>query len=268
MDTARNLRADAFAGTAEAYLRWRPPYPEPLLRELLARAALPPAPILVDLACGPGRAALDLAPSFARVLAVDLEPEMVAAGEAEAKRRGLGAVEWRIGRAEDLELAEASVDLVTVGDAIHRLDQDVVLARVRRWLKPGGSLAVLGSDGLFGGGARWKEALAAVVRRWTARAFPAGVPAGLPGAAVTPDAIARRLADAGFSPVERREVTEPWTWSVDAVLGWLGSTSVCSAQALGDDAPAFEADLVQALGGKGGVFHDTLGFGYILGRNP
>jgi hypothetical protein len=31
MDTPRNLQAGAFAGTAEAYLRYRPPYPKALV---------------------------------------------------------------------------------------------------------------------------------------------------------------------------------------------------------------------------------------------
>jgi len=64
MDTPRNLQAGAFAGTAEAYLRYRPPYPKALLASLVAQAHLPGSAVLLDLACGPGRVTLDIAASF------------------------------------------------------------------------------------------------------------------------------------------------------------------------------------------------------------
>ena len=35
MSDPRNVRSDAFAGTAEAYARWRPAYPAAMLDELL-----------------------------------------------------------------------------------------------------------------------------------------------------------------------------------------------------------------------------------------
>src|SRR5262245_44082685 len=73
-----NLRPDAFAGAAEAYARYRPPYPRQMLDALLAEAGLGGGGVLLDLATGPGRIALDLAGNFDRVVAVDVEPEMIA----------------------------------------------------------------------------------------------------------------------------------------------------------------------------------------------
>jgi tRNA/tmRNA/rRNA uracil-C5-methylase (TrmA/RlmC/RlmD family) len=77
MDTPRNLQAGAFAGTAEAYFRYRPPYPKALLASLVTQAHLPGSAVLLDLACGPGRVTLDLAASFEHVHAIDLEAEMI-----------------------------------------------------------------------------------------------------------------------------------------------------------------------------------------------
>src|ERR1700722_1149292 len=100
MSDAPNLQPDAFAGTAQAYARHRPPYPKPLLKALVAAAA-PTAPsTLLDLACGPGRIALQLAVSFDRVAAGALEPEMVTVAGREAARRGIGNVSWAVGPAE------------------------------------------------------------------------------------------------------------------------------------------------------------------------
>ena len=50
---------------------------EILLKDLLGRVGIPSGAALLDLACGPGRVALDLAPSFETVWAIDLEPDVV-----------------------------------------------------------------------------------------------------------------------------------------------------------------------------------------------
>jgi tRNA/tmRNA/rRNA uracil-C5-methylase (TrmA/RlmC/RlmD family) len=101
MDTPRNFQAGAFAGTAEAYLRYRPAYPAALLANLVVQAQLPASAVLLDLACGPGRVTLDLAGGFEHVNAIDLEAEMIEVGRREAARRGVRNVDWRVGRAEE-----------------------------------------------------------------------------------------------------------------------------------------------------------------------
>jgi len=97
MDTPRNFQAGAFAGAAEAYLRYRPPYPAALLANLVAQAQLPASAVLLDLACGPGRVTLELAGGFEHVNAIDLEAEMIEVGRREAARRGVRNVDWRVG---------------------------------------------------------------------------------------------------------------------------------------------------------------------------
>src|SRR5450432_3834884 len=97
-----NLLPDAFAGAAAAYVRYRPPYPKALLNEVLMRAGVARHGMLLDLACGPGRVALDLAGAFETVWAVDLEPEMIEVGRQAATRRGAGNITSLVGRAEDL----------------------------------------------------------------------------------------------------------------------------------------------------------------------
>jgi SAM-dependent methyltransferase len=112
-----------FAGTASYYARYRPPYPDALLADLRLRAATTGHGTLLDLACGPGRVAIPMAAHFGRVLAVDAEAEMVAVGTAAAQRRGAANVSWLIARAEDLRIARGSIELITIGEAFHRLDQ-------------------------------------------------------------------------------------------------------------------------------------------------
>ena len=270
MATPPNLLPGAFAGTAAAYARYRPPYPRPLLSDLLDYAESPPDGALLDLACGPGRLALDLAASFQTVWAVDLEPEMIEVGRREAARRGVGNVSWFVGKAEDLAAPAGGFDLITIGEAFHRLDQRLIAGQALAWLKPGGCLATLGCDSILDGREAWQKTVAEIARRWMAKAFPAGWGVAREGAATGPGSQARVLREAGFLDVTDRAFREPRAWSFEQIVGYLESTSVCSRKALGGDFAAFEAELRAALPEPGGSseFHETLNWGYTVGRKP
>ena len=269
MPESRNLAADAFAGAAEAYLKFRPPYPVALLEDVVAKAALPPAPRLVDLASGPGRIARALAPRFRAVDAVDLELDMIDVGAREGARLGLTNVRWTLGRAEDFEADPESVDLITVGEAFHRLDQEQVLRLGLCWLKPGGVFATMGGQGLFAAAGTWQAAVTQLARDWTKRVFPEGWASGRPGAAIAPDEIAGRFAAAGYETAQSATFTAPHVWTFETVLGFLESTSVCSKRILGADYDGFRtalAALLTSLGMEREV--QALEFGYTLARKP
>jgi SAM-dependent methyltransferase len=268
MSTPANLLPGAFAGAAAAYARYRPPYPKALLDDLLARAACPPGGLLLDLACGPGRLALDLAARFQTVWALDLEPEMIEVGQQQAARRGVDNVSWFVGRAEDLAAPAGAFDLITIGEAFHRLDQTLVAQQALGWLKPGGCLATLGSEGILAGLEAWQVAVAEVAQRWMARAFPGGWAVARPGAEVGPGSQARVLQAGGFIDVTEQTFHEPRDWSFAEIIGYLESTSVCSRKALGSDFEAFAAELRSALAAGPTPFHETLSWGYTLGRKP
>lgn len=267
-DVPVNLRADAFAGTAEAYARYRPPYPPRMLEDLLERAAVGSG-VLVDLASGPGRIAIDLARRFEQVIAIDLEPDMIAVGQARAADRGITNVEWHVGRAEDLEVKPSSVDLVTIGEAFHRLEQSTVARRAITWLRAGGCLATLGIDGRFSGDAPWQVALREVRDRWLAHAFPNGFGLWLPSAGEGQERRERVLREAGFVEIEGHDHDEIVEYDVDTIIGYLQSTSVCSRKVLGVNFEAFEAELRAALSpDESARYPEMLHWGYTLARKP
>ena len=68
------FRTDLYAGTAEDYDRFRPPYPEALVDDLRARVPLGPGGWVLDFACGAGQVAFALAAHARAVVAVDQEP--------------------------------------------------------------------------------------------------------------------------------------------------------------------------------------------------
>jgi len=260
----------AFSGTAGYYLKYRRPYPEAMLLDLMARAGVGQEGRLLDLACGPGRIALALAPWFREVWAVDLEPEMIEAGRAEAVRRGIANVRWSVGRAEELEAPEASFDLVTVGEAFHRLDQPLIADRCLRWLRPGGGLGDMGVYTILSAKEPWERMVTDIVNRWTGRDVSVP-PAGVKGSEeIGPQHDEGVLREAGFREVASHSFVVRQCWSADSVLGYLYSTSVCSRRVLGDRAAAFEAEMRSALLARdpSDEYWEDMRFGYTFGRRP
>jgi SAM-dependent methyltransferase len=234
VEVPANLRPGAFAGTAEAYLRYRPPYPPVMLADLLKRAAVGRGALL-DLATGPGRIALDLAPRFDRVVALDLEPDMIAVATREAARRSIDNVRFLVRRAEDFDAPPSSFDLVTIGEAFHRLVPDVVARLAFRVLRPGGCLATLGTDTRFSGDTPWEIAYREVRDRWIARSFPDGFGLVLPGGALDQEDRETVMRAAGFVDVQGHDVEQTVELSFDEIVGYLASTSGCSMKAIGAD---------------------------------
>jgi len=251
---------DAFAGTATYYLRYRVPYPEALLLDLVERTGVTGAGRLLDLACGPGRVALALVSLFREVWAIDLEPEMIEVGQKEATQRGMNNVKWMVGKAEELQAAPASFELITIGEAFHRLDQQLVAKEALEWLQPGGCLVSLGSYGVMDGKEPWQRIVADIVRHWTSRVSPSGDVSAQPKPGSGPEH--NELVFASYPFVEGHD------WTIETIIGNLYSTSFCSKNVLGDNSEAFEADLKAALlaHDPSGQYRETMRFGYTIGR--
>ena len=268
MDLPPNFRADAFAGTAEAYSRFRSPYPPAMLDDLLARATVRGGALL-DLATGPGRIALDLAPRFERVVGVDLDPGMIEAARTAAARRGISNATWQVGRAEDFDAPDESFDLITIGEAFHRLRQSVVLSLAFRLLRPGGCIATLGLEGRFDGSTAWETTLREVVDVYRTRAFPDGWADGLPGEVQGMEARHAAMRAAGFVDLEEPVFDIEHEWTFDEIAGYLETTSTCSRHALGTHFEPCINELRARLTGDGStVFSQTIRWGYTLARKP
>jgi SAM-dependent methyltransferase len=125
---------DHFSLQAGDYARYRPQYPGELFGYLASIA--PRRELAWDCGTGNGQAALGLAEHFDHVMATDASSEQLARAVPHER------VEYRVERAEDVDLPLGSVDLVTVAVAVHWFDFDPFYAAVRRVLAPGGVLAV------------------------------------------------------------------------------------------------------------------------------
>ena len=265
MDPATRFRTDLYRGTAHFYDRYRVPYPAELVDDLVVRASLSGTGRLLDLGCGPGRVTFALARHFADVVAVDQEEQAVRYGAATARERGDTHIEWRAGRAEDL-VGVGPFDLVTIGDAFHRLDRARVAALARRWLRPGGHLALLWTSMPWEGPAPWQKAAMELVVHWmettgSLRNIPTDLADSL-----TREPHLDVLAAAGLGVVGTYRFSAPRTWTPETLAGFAHSTSILSRSALGGRVEAFERDLRDRLLAvqPDGAFHETVGFSYDL----
>ncbi len=270
-DPPANFRPDAFAGTVDDYVRYRPPYDARMVSEMLYRAALPAEGArLIDLACGPGRLTFAIAEHFAEGLAIDLEPEMIATARQEAERRSVRHIRWSVGRVEDLEAPAGAFDLVTAASAFHRFDQSRVAALAYRWLKPGGAFVTLGDAPAMATRTEWRPIVANLVHAYVGEPVQRlhGTPNPTPEEGLADEE--QVLHHAGFAPVESRSFETPHVWTLESLLGNLRSTSFASRAALGERHVAFEADLTAVLLAYDGSGHypDILGSGYTLARKP
>jgi ubiquinone/menaquinone biosynthesis C-methylase UbiE len=184
-----------------------------------------------DCACGSGQASLDLAESFAQVVATDLSAAQLR--EAQAHPR----IEYRVALAEESQLPAASQDLVTVAQALHWFDCERFYAEARRVLRPNGLLAV------------WSYSIC-TLESAAADALLQEFYANTAGPYWPPE---RRHVESGYQslPFPQPELTVPefamqLRWSLDQLLGYLGSWSATSRyiKARGSDPlPALRAQL-------------------------
>ena len=155
-----------FATTVQRYERFRPPYPLAFFSEVAQHLALTKRHALIDLGTGPGLLALGFADYVGRIVGVDPEPMMLAAARQTAKR-----TRWEVtlveSRAEDLSEDIGRFDLVTIGRALHWLDESTLGPLFERLVAPGGVVAVCASFSATDGRNAWLEEYTAARRAWS-----------------------------------------------------------------------------------------------------
>lgn len=134
MPTSWTMPVGSLERWPEDYERGRPGWPH----EVVDVPSLPSTATVLDLGAGTGKLTRLLVSTFSRVVAV--EP-------AEAMRRLLVAIcpeaEALAGSAQQIPLADASVDAVFTAEAFHLFGGEDTLAEIARVLRPRGALVVM-----------------------------------------------------------------------------------------------------------------------------
>lgn len=124
---------DHFAPQAGKYAAFRPTYPAAMIASVAALA--PGRKRCWDVGTGSGQAAVLLAEHFAHVDATDASASQVAHATAHPR------VTYHVAPAEASPLPDASVDLVTIAQALHWFDLPAFYREVQRVAVPGAAIA-------------------------------------------------------------------------------------------------------------------------------
>jgi SAM-dependent methyltransferase len=200
---------------------------------LLGIAVVQPSDHVVDLACGTGlvtRALVDRLDADGHVHGVDLDEVMLARAATAVNSR---QVTWQKADAGDLPLETSTFDLVVCNQGLQFFpDRDVVLAEVRRILRPGGRLALAVWGRLEAN--PWPAAMAEAIGEFLGDDARAGTESvcGLGD----PDRVRSLLTGAGFMDVDVSEMVQTARHSDvrDAIDGQLAAVPFAgSIDALG-----------------------------------
>ena len=127
---------DNFTVQSGQYARYRPTYPPALF--IYLASLVNDKTTAWDCGTGNGQVALELSRYFQQVYATD-----ISAAQLEHATRAQN-IQYIEGRAEQTAFPNNSFDLITVAQAIHWFDFDAFYKEVRRTIKAGGILAILG----------------------------------------------------------------------------------------------------------------------------
>jgi SAM-dependent methyltransferase len=204
------MASDHFSTQSRQYSLYRPRYPSEMIDWIASLA--PSKQSAWDCACGSGQATVELAKVFDSVIATDMSAAQI------AQSPPLANVLWRVAPAEDSQIETASIDLVTVAQALHWFDLDRFWGEVRRVLRPGGVVAVWSYGVAKVGHGRMAEICDHFYRVTLDHYWP-------------PE---RKIVEAGygilhfpFEEIEAPIFNLQCVWSLDELIGYFSSWSAC-----------------------------------------
>ena len=244
---------DYFSQQAKGYAQHRPRYPEPMFDYLASLA--PSRQLAWDCGTGNGQAALALAERFEKVIATDASAAQIESAFPHER------IVYRAEPSEKTSIPTNSVDLITVGTAVHWFDFDPFYAEVRRVGKSDAILAV------------WTYHLVSIapeIDRWLERFYRVTL------AGYWPERI--RYLDQRYEtlPFPFEEIRPPefemeTAWSLDNLVGFLASWSAVKklVEAMGEEAFEEQArELERAWGNKSAKRKVRWPLHFRIGRLP
>ena len=140
------MMKDNFSTASGLYARYRPSYPPELYNFLLG--LIPHKRYAWDCGTGNGQVACELSKYFQQVFATDISKAQLEHAPV------IPNVKYSVQQAEHSDFKNDQFDLITVAQAIHGFDLEKFYKEVRRNLRPGGIICVMGygriqiSDGI------------------------------------------------------------------------------------------------------------------------
>lgn len=137
---------ERFTSAIPHYVAGRAQYSRRLLDEIAHKTRIGPKSRVLDLGCGPGTIAIPFSRYCGTMIAIDIDPAMIATARQLAgdhNGNGSSAIDWRVGSSFDLDASLAPLDLVIMGRSFHWMDRTATLIRLDELIADNGAIALL-----------------------------------------------------------------------------------------------------------------------------
>ncbi|HEU5414394.1 MAG TPA: class I SAM-dependent methyltransferase [Candidatus Angelobacter sp.] len=204
---------------------------------------------VLDIACGTGEPAISIATLLqanGEVVGVDISPAPLEIARQRAQHRNLRNVQFEQCDAHRLSFPDNSFDQVTSRLGIMFFeDLSNALREMHRVLKPGGRVALL-AWGVMGQ-PYFSSTIGTLLRLFPGSDMPAA--ARKMFAFGQPGLLAGKLRAAGFSAVEEKFLTVPWTWpgTPDEVWEYFKEVTIPFAPLIKSVPPERQAEVDNAV---------------------
>jgi SAM-dependent methyltransferase len=230
-----------FRSTVPYYAAYRPTYPKTLIAMVANDLGLASSDRLLDLGCGPGSLAIAFAPLCRQVVAMDPEPDMLAAAAREAAQAGVELALIQ-GSSFDLSPELGSFRLVTMGRSFHWMDRKATLALLETMVGADGGLAFFDEQAIGRSTGRWRETMQDAIAKFSTRSSTRAVRSTLGWRSHE-----EILLQSAFGALRRFGVVIKREIDADAIVGRAFSMSSGSPDALGERRAEFERELRRHL---------------------
>jgi SAM-dependent methyltransferase len=256
-------RGDFFKSTAPYYARYRLPYPSELFEHLKSSFGLNASKRVLDLGCGTGQLSIPLSNSVRAVIAIDASTEMIEEARKQAHLAAITNIVWHEMPAEAISPELGVFHLALFGSSFHWMDRAFVLDRCHEILESNGGIAIIsGGRSIWHGKLAWEQAVVKVIQKWLGSERRAGE-------GTFPTDFPRHeeiVARSQFQNMTMSEIKRSHTWTLEAFIGHLYSTSFANKAILGETAELFEQELRATLLAEkpDGLFPQEQNCGYIF----
>ncbi len=256
-------REDFFKSTAPYYAKYRLSYPSELFEHLKSSFGLDASKRVLDLGCGTGQLSIALSKSVKEVIAIDTSAEMIEEGQKQAQLAAITNITWQEMTAEAISPELGVFHLAVFGSCFHWMDRALVLDRCYEILEADGGIAIVsGGRSIWHGKQAWEQAAVKVIQKWLGSERRAGE-------GTFPTDFPRHeeiVARSQFQNMTMGEIKRSHTWTLEAFIGHLYSTSFANKAILGETAELFEQELRTTLLTEkpDGLFPQEQNCGYIF----
>ncbi len=232
---------------AAAYYKYRPEYPEDIIKLIVSKAHVDGTTNLLDIGCGTGSLCIPLSKYFKEIFAVDIDAGMIEEGKKSATLHDVDNIEWINQDASNFEDKFNNIQVVTFGCSLHWFDAEKTLNFVYKLLPDNGSVFVTGFYTIWGYAPQpWQQKVLEIIKKYLG---PNRMTLhGKYQSSGKSDLFVGFLKSAGFekSEVIKFDLSER-ILNVDEIVGYQYSTSYAAPALFKDKLSDFEKELKTEL---------------------